>query len=591
MQYVFDIETNGLLDQLTKIHCLVIKDINTEEVYSFRPDEVEEGLKLLSNAKELIGHNIIKFDIPAIRKVFPEWKTNAKITDTIVCSRLIWSNIKETDFQNYNRYGFDPKMIGSHSLKAWGLRLNLHKGKFGETTDWKEWSAEMQKYCEQDVEVNFLFYNVISQKNYSPEALKLEHDFAMIIDMQEKMGFCFDVEAANKLLVNLTKRRIELEEELQLAFPAWTKDLGEFIPARDNKTKGYIKGIAINKYETVTFNPNSRYHIADRLKNKYNWKPKVFTPDGKPQVDESVLGKLEYPEAKLLAEYLLVQKRISQLAEGNSAWLKLEKNNKIYGSVMTNGAVTGRCTHMRPNIAQVPAVGVPYGKECRQLFTVPKGYKLVGLDLSSLELRCLSHYLAKYDNGIYAKQVVEGDVHTYNQKAMGLSSRNLSKRVIYALIYGAGNAKMGEIIDGTAAQGKKLKEKLFKNLPALGNLTTAVKEKVLRTNSLRAIDGRILNIRSPHSALNFLLQSCGAIIVKKATILLHEKLIAKYKYGEDWSMVAHIHDEMQLQVKESLVDEVGKLGVQSVKETQNEFMLRCPLDAEYKVGRNWAETH
>ena len=591
MQYVFDIETNGLLDQLTKIHCLVIKDINTEEVYSFRPDKVEEGLKLLSNAKELIGHNIIKFDIPAIRKVFPEWTTNAKITDTIVCSRLIWSNIKEKDFQNYNRYGFDPKMIGSHSLKAWGLRLNLHKGKFGETTDWKEWSAEMQKYCEQDVEVNFLFYNVISQKNYSQEALKLEHDFAMIIDMQEKMGFCFDVEAANKLLVNLTKRRIELEEELQLAFPAWTKDLGEFIPARDNKTKGYIKGIAINKYETVTFNPNSRYHIADRLKDKYNWKPKVFTPDGKPQVDESVLGKLEYPEAKLLAEYLLVQKRISQLAEGNSAWLKLEKNNKIYGSVMTNGAVTGRCTHMRPNIAQVPAVGVPYGKECRELFTVPKGYKLVGLDLSSLELRCLSHYLAKYDNGIYAKQVVEGDVHTYNQKAMGLSSRNLSKRVIYALIYGAGNAKMGEIINGTAAQGKKLKEKLFKNLPALGNLTTAVKEKVLRTNSLRAIDGRILNIRSPHSALNFLLQSCGAIIVKKATILLHEKLIAKYKYGEDWSMVAHIHDEMQLQVKESLVDEVGKLGVQSVKETQNEFMLRCPLDAEYKVGRNWAETH
>ena len=167
----------------------------------------------------------------------------------------------------------------------------------------------------------------------------------------------------------------------------------------------------------------------------------------------------------------------------------------------------------------------------------------------------------------------------------------MAKRVIYALIYGCGDKKMGEIIGSTATQGKKLKEKLFKNLPALGNLTSAVRDKVERTNSLRGLDGRILKIRSSHSALNFLIQSCGAILVKKATCLLNEKLWAKYKYGDDWSMVAHIHDEMQLQVKQNLVDEVGKIRVQSVRDTQQEFSLRCPLDAEYKVGRNWAETH
>ena len=591
MKFVFDIETNGLLDALNKIHCIVLKDIETEKVYSFTPDKVEEGLELLSNANLIIGHNITTFDLPAIKKVYPNFHTKAHAFDTLVAARLIWADIKSKDFQNHSQYGFNPKLIGSHSLKAWGVRLNLHKGKFGENTDWQEWSPQMQEYCEQDVEVNDLFYKIIEKKNYSQQALELEHQFAVCISLQERQGFCFDKEAAEKLLTTLVKRRIELEEELQIAFPSWTKDLGEFIPARDNKTKGYIKGVAINKYETVTFNPNSRYHIADRLKEKYKWKPKEFTPDGKPQVDEKILSKLEYPEAKLLSEYLLIQKRISQLAEGNSAWLKLEKKGKIYGSVNTNGAVTGRCTHMRPNIAQVPAVGVPYGKECRSLFIAPPNFKLVGVDVSGLELRCLAHYMARYDSGLYAKQVTEGDVHTFNQEAMGLPSRNLAKRVIYALIYGCGDKKMGEIIKGTAAQGKALKEKLFKNLPALENLSSAVKDKVQRTNSLKGLDGRILNVRSNHSALNFLIQSCGSIIVKKATCLLHEKLFSKYKYGEDWSMVAHIHDELQLQVKESLVDEIGKIAVQSVKDTQDVFNLRCPLDAEYKVGKNWAETH
>ena len=591
MKFVFDIETNGLLDVLDTIHCIVLKDIETEKVYSFTPDKVEEGLKLLSEADVIIGHNIIKFDLPAIRKVYPNFKTRAHATDTLVCSRLIWSDVKTQDFQNASRYGFNTKLIGSHSLKAWGVRLNLHKGKFCENTDWKKWSPEMQDYCEQDVEVNNLFFRVIESKKYSQQALELEHQFAVCISLQERHGFSFDREAAEKLLTDLVKRRLDLEADLQIAFPEWQKDLGEFIPARNNKTKGYIKGVAINKYETVTFNPNSRHHISFNLKNKYGWKPKEFTPDGRPQIDEKVLSKLKYPEAKLLSEYLLVQKRISQLAEGNTAWLKLEKGNKIYGSVNTNGAVSGRCTHMQPNISQVPAVGVPYGKECRSLFVTSSGYKLVGVDFSGLELRCLAHYMARYDNGIYAKQVVEGDVHTFNQEAMGLSSRNVAKRVIYALIYGCGDRKMGEIISGTAREGKELKEKLFEKIPALSRLKDAVQNKVQATSNLRGIDSRILQVRSQHSALNLLIQSAGAIIVKQATTLLHEKLFMKYKYGEDFAMVAHIHDEMQLQVKEKLADEIGKLAVQSIKDTQDIFNFRCPLDAEYKIGNNWAETH
>ena len=344
----------------------------------------------------------------------------------------------------------------------------------------------------------------------------------------------------------------------------------------------------IRKFKSMQFNPASRDHIADRLITLKGWKPKKFTPDGKPAVDETVLKELHYPEAKLLAEYLMITKRLGQLAEGNVAWLKLEKQGKIHGSVITNGAVTGRCTHIYPNVAQVPSVSVPYGKECRELFYVPDGYKLCGVDLSSLELRVLSHFFARYDDGEYANEVLKGDVHTLNQKSAGLATRNLAKTFIYAFLYGAGDRRIAEITGGTVKEAKAVKEKFLKNTPAIARLRRDVLHTVEAKGFLRGIDGRVLTIRSPHSALNTLIQSAGALIVKQATVFLHEKI---KEQNLDCNMVAHIHDEMQLQVKEDIAEYVGQQAVQSIQATKDFFNFRCELDGEYKVGNNWAETH
>ena len=587
MRLIFDIETNGFLSEATKIHSIVIKDIDTKQMYSYHGDKIGRGLYLLSGASLLVGHNILKFDIPVINKLYPEYKIEGDVFDTLLVSRLIWTNRKELDFQMKE---LPLKLAGRHSLESWGYRLGLRKGEFAKTNDFANWSEEMQKYCELDVEVTYEFWKLIQKQNYSQEAIKLEHDFARCIYLQEAHGFHFDVASAKKLYASLANRRLELEKSLTSAFPKWQKYIGTFIPKRDNKTLGYKKDVPVKRYKELTFNPNSRDHISDRLMNK-GWKPKEFTPDGKPKVDESILSTLNFPEAKLLSEHFLIAKRIGMLAEGNNAWLKLQQDGKIYGSVITNGANTGRCTHQKPNVAQTPSVGVPYGKECRSLFIVPNSFRLIGCDASGLELRCLAHYLGAFDEGSFAKQLLDGDIHSYNQKQIGLPTRDMAKRVIYGVIYGIGDTRLGEVVGKSSSEGKRIKTNLFKALPALKALRDNVIIATRNKKYLLGLDKRKLIPRSEHSSLNLLIQSCGALIIKMATIILHKKLKEKNYDKDTCAMVAHVHDELQLQCKSAVADEVGTLAVQSIKDAGTHFNLRCELDAEYKIGNNWADTH
>lgn len=586
MKIIFDIETNGFLQEATKIHSIVIKDIDTGQMFSYHGDTIGKGLYMLSGASLLVGHNILKFDLEVIKKLHPEYIIDGDVFDTLLVSRLIWTNQKELDFQKKD---LPLKLAGRHSLESWGYRLGLRKGEFAKENDFSEWSQKMQDYCELDVEVNFKLFQLIQKQNYSKQAIQLEHEFARCIIQQEAHGFYFDVASAKKLYTSLAKRRLELEKSLVSTFPNWSKYIGTFIPKRDNKTLGYKKGVGIKRYKEISFNPNSRDHIADRLMNK-GWKPEQYTPDGKPKVDESVLSTLPYPEAKILAEHFLIQKRIGQLAEGANAWLKLEQDGKIYGQVITNGANTGRCTHQKPNVAQTPSSGVPYGKECRSLFTVPDGFSLIGCDASSIELRCLAHYLGAYDEGYFTKQLLDGDIHAYNQKQIGLSTRDLAKRVIYGIIYGIGDTRLGAVVGKNSQEGKIIKQKVFEALPALKKLRDNVIISARNKKYLLGLDKRKLIPRSEHSSLNLLIQSCGALILKQATVILHNKLKEK-NYNDDVQMVAHIHDELQLQCKSSIADAVGKIARQSIIDAGVYFNLRCPLDAAYKIGTNWSQTH
>ena len=573
MKMIFDIETDDL--NATKIWCIVAKEVDGKS-YRFTPDEIEDGIKLLEQADTLIGHNIIGFDLPVLEKLY-NFKYSGKVIDTLVMSRL-----------------YNPVRENGHSLKTWGYRLGVPKQ---EQPEFDNYTPVMLNYCEQDVILNEAVYKYLLDEGlgFSKQSLDLEHRTASIMREQEQTGFYFDSKQAMTLLAELKQNMADVEDEVHNTFkPKWVEDK-QVLPYSKMNGELSKRGLTDEEYESilasgnrgpfmrkklVEFNLGSRKQIGEYLID-FGWQPERFTPTGQPIVDEGTLKKITHiKEAKLIADYLLYQKRIAQV----SSWIDELKEDRVHGRVIPNGTITGRMTHRNPNMAQVPNLGSPYGKECRACWTVPEGYKLVGVDASGLELRMLAHYMNDID---YIEEVVNGDIHSTNQELAGLKTRDQAKTFIYALVYGAGDAKIGKIINGDINKGKALKERFFKNLPALKKLKDRVQQASNR-GFLKGIDGRKIHVRSQHSALNTLLQGCGAIVMKQAMINLHELIKLN---TVDAKFVANIHDEWQLQVKESQADYIGRLGVESIEKVTEQFNMRCDLTGQYKIGGNWSETH
>jgi len=549
MKIILDIETNSKFD---KIWCTVTRDIDTDEVIVWK--EAKDLQKYLDACDLIIMHNGISFDIPVLQKIWNVTMNQNHVYDTLVIARLL-----------------NPSLDGGHSLKAWGQRLGFQKYEFNDFDSGL--TDTMLEYCIQDTNVTKQLYNYLVREltnlKFDERSVKLEHEVQWIICQQERNGFKLDERKAQGLLAELKDKLVAIEDELQSIFPTKT------IERYSEKTGKRLKD------EVIIFNPGSRKQIGERIIEK-GWKPKVFTENGQPKVDETILEGVDIPEAKKMAEYLMLQKRIAQI----ESWIDaVQSDGRVHGKVISNGAVTGRMTHHSPNMAQVPNTSAVYGAECRELWTVEKGMKLVGIDASGLELRMLAHYMK---DEAYTNEVVSGDVHTANQKAAGLETRNQAKTFIYAFLYGAGDSKIGKIIGGGAKEGEELKLRFLRNTPKLEELRKTIKGLLLNKQTLPGLDGRRLHVRSEHSALNTLLQGAGAIVMKKALVILDQKL---RDAGIKYKFVANVHDEWQIEVEASRAEEAGKLGVESIKEAGEAFSMRCPLTGEYRVGDNWKDTH
>lgn len=549
MRIVLDIETNKAHDI---IWCVITRNIDNEEVKVWKH---QDGLqKYLDSCTLIIMHNGINFDGPVLKKNWKIIMRKTQVCDTLVISRL-----------------FSPSIEFGHSLEAWGNRLGFPKIEFKDFDGGL--TEEMVSYCIQDTLVTQKLYEYLTKEmshDYSQESIKLEHEVAFVIAEQERNGFRFDEVKALQLLSVLKTKLDAICVEMQRIFPP------KVTSGRTHKTHGRPLSDIVED-----FNPGSRKQIAERLIEK-GWKPKKRTQKGSVIVDETTLEGLDFPEAKAIAEYLMLQKRIAQV----ESWIDaIQTDGRVHGQVITNGAVTGRMTHHSPNMAQVPNSGSPYGPDCRELWTVNKGYKLVGIDASGLELRMLAHYMK---DDAYTTEVVSGDIHTANQKAAGLETRNQAKTFIYAFLYGAGAAKIGSIVGGSSKEGQALITRFLRNTPRLRALREKVSRIYIQKAWLPGLDGRKLLVRSEHSALNTLLQGAGAIAMKQALVIFNKRL---RQSKMDYKFVANVHDEWQLEVEEHRADEVGKLGVQSITDAGIILNMRCPLSGEYRVGNNWKDTH
>jgi len=548
MKVILDIETDGF--NPSKIHCIVAKDIDTNTIIIFDPERMYSFKNWAKDVDTFIMHNGLSFDAPVLNRLLNAEILPGNIIDTLILSQL-----------------FNPIREKGHGLKAWGEKLNMLKG--GEGVNFLVYNKAMLDYCIQDVHITHAVYNELKKesKGFSKESIDLEHDIRLILDQQEKNGFAFDIRKAQELLAKLKDDIYDLEQ--------WS--LEEFDPTIvEMKTKT----------KEIPFNIGSRQQIADRLM-KRGWKPKQYTDKNNIIINETVLKTIKEPELKLTAErfskYFLLQKRAVMV----ESWIEAcDDTNRVHGRVMTLRTVTGRMAHNSPNMAQVPAVYSPYGKDCRGLWTIsdPMKYKLVGTDASGLELRCLAHYL---NDTNYTDEILNGDIHTKNMELAGIKDRDQAKTFIYAFLYGAGAEKIGKIVGAGKEQGNVLINRFLSNLPSLKRLRSQV-EKAGYRGKIKAIDGRYLKVRSPHSALNTLLQGAGAIICKHWLLHITKRI---YNKKLDVKLVASVHDEYQFEVANKDVNEFGSITKIAMKETEKTLKLRCPLDNDYKVGVTWAETH
>ncbi len=615
---------------------------------------------VIVNAVEFIGHNVFNYDLKVLEKLY-NWipAPFQKIHDTMILGQLLYADLKNMeDSDEFPGKIFSKRDTGSHSLRAWGQRIKTYKGEY--SGGWESYNDDMGRYCIGDTYTTKSLYNFFESKwqdkLLSKQAMDLEYAIAPILARQQAYGVLFDKEKADNLILALTHSLVESRLKLRDVFKPRFVSLGEFIPKR-NMTYCYESPYGVIKHEVKKeqifskikleeFNPSSRTQIIDRLIKEFGWNPDEFTEKGNAKMDEDIIENLPFKELGPLKEYLTITKRISQIETGKQAWIiKIDIDSRIRGAIRQNGAVTGRMAHFSPNMAQIPANDSLYGKECRELFIVPKNKVMIGCDADALEMRCLAGYLTPIDSGRFMQSLLTGkkedgtDPHSINAEAMGID-REPAKTVFYAFIYGARNAKIGKILLESGIDfstyvedfeknvkgmlewvakkneeakrigkepmertemywkcwvaGKECLKRFGDRIPELPQLQEKIKARIKEKGYIKGLDGRKLFCRSEHGALNTVLQSAGAIIMKQALAIADTDLqLSGLRPGIDYEFILNVRDEWQLEVTNDqiIVDKVREILENSIKKAGEFFNFPCPQKGNSAVGLNWSLTH
>ena len=413
-----------------------------------------------------------------------------------------------------------------------------------------------------------------------PEWILMEHQVAQILTQQEIHGWYFDEQAARELESSLRKEYEDITQVLRNRHPFVRGS--EFTPKRSNKRSGYVEGCTFTRLKD--FNPTSRDHISWILQTHYGWTPKLLTASGKAAIDETVLKELGTDIALSFLKLLDLTKQLGMISEGVNAWQKLVTTSSRIHHHCAVGTSTHRCHHRTPNLAQVPS-----DEQFRKLFKATPGYTMCGADLSGIELRLLSHYLARYDGGRYKEILLNGDIHQTNADRIGITRRQV-KTVTYAFLYGAGNIKIGHTYDPLLSEdkakkkGKEIREAYVAAIPGLKELLEAV-HKASEKGYVRGLDKRKILVDSKHKSVNYLIQGSAAILAKRWMVIANETPLKTPR------QLAFIHDELQFEVHPNEVNDLKFTLQHAALQAGEYYNLRVPIEAEAKSGPTWADVH
>ena len=647
MRCIVDLECDDLLPGVKNIWCIVAKDIDTNEIYSFTPNNMKEFPVFAEGITEWIGHNFINYDSRVLNKLTSLKIPLKKITDTLVLSRMVFPVFESG---------------GGHSMEDWGNRLGFKKMP---SPSWTEFSEEMLTYCINDVHLNHRIYNKLQEnlKGFSPESIRLEHQVRHALDQMQDNGFKLDEARAQQLFVEITQKCADIEKDimkdyppkkiiLQYYYPKYTKSGAmSKVSERILNEKTWDKHVDTQGkecyaiYEMRPFNLGSPKDVRERM-DEAGWQPIIFKKPSKTQLEKGLTqGHPELCEenfetlpedapqsAKNIARWLMLISRVRTIKQ----WFDAldPKDGCVHGRVIEVGANTHRMSHQSPNMANISKVKLKkitkedgtteeilswgeeadYRTDMRACWTTrdPKNRVILGCDLSGIQLRAFAHYA---NNKEYADQILSGDIHSWNREILvklvrdWCSNSNLSEDVvrfltknekgrrddaktfIYAYLFGAGNKKIGNILGGPGdlqmSLGKFVREGFVTSIQGLDVFKKEIK-KAAKRGYMQALDGRLIKLPSEHFAFSIYLQSFEAIVMKTAII---KTLIQVKKLGLDAKLVAVVHDETQWDVRKEHAETLGKVMVQMIEETGRKYNCNLPLTGEYKIGANWAESH
>ena len=622
----FDIETDGLLPDVTKVWCAVVKDMSDGRIKSFVPKIKGAGLDdkdglcdYLNSFDRIRGHNIIAFDLSVLKKLYG-WTYHGQIEDTLLMSRL-----QRPD----RRTPPNCARTGPHSVKAWGVRLGHKKV---DHEDWTQFSPEMLHRCEEDVEIQCRIYLALLEEGKGEgweEAHKLNNKLFWLLEKQATYGFMVDKEKMDNALRLLRRWVSRIDRAVMPQLPLL------WVPGEIKKAglvgwvrKPFKKDGSLSKTAQAFLSEYSqplpsiagpfsrvscrRLNLDSNLETKtffltLGWQPDQWNTNNVGQRTSPKLSKedsfngIKGGLGKLVVKRFQCRQRHSVI----SGWKESIRDDGRIPAMVTGLAATGRARHK--GIVNVPGKDSFFGPTMRSMFIAKPGWVLVGTDSVGNQTRQLAARMADED---FTKAVLDPnkDVHTETQIRCSLATRHIAKTFFYGLIFGSGDAKAGRIIGGTAEDGRRLKETVFRHIPALRvcieNLTNDWRKTARKWYSkkyrrmewrdgyIRGLDGRPIQVDSEHKVLVYTLQSDEAIQMSAAYCVFHKWLDREgYNAGSDYGTVLWMHDEWQTECRPEIADKVAEIGNEAIAWAGRYYNIACPHEGSSKIGMDWNETH